>query len=577
MRTTTRAALAMALLLALTSPLAGQRTTRPTLSDANIDDIATLLKLEDTRQFDEAVLTRLVASRHPEVKRRAIMTVGRIVSDKGRALLATLHNETDPELLATVAFATGQLKDPAAVAWLGDLLNDPKTPPVAAKEAAQALGKMPAMNVPAPDARAALSKYLLAAAPSPTSAPVIGEALLSMGRFLTPGDIAPIVRWATASDVEIRWRAAWALFRPKDPAAIPQLLTMSANASAEVRFWAVRGLAPALVDQSSVKRAETSARLRQAMNDPDRRVRTEAIRALTAYDDDASFEVVMNALTASDTWLSVSAAEALGRFQPRAAVVVPALVAASAEGKPLSVRLSALTPLVTLAPEAGRALATSLSKSASATAQAAATQALRQLDAAAARAAAEAAGTAPAAPAGRGGGNAPGGARGAGPARPALVARADAEYRALVTTWIVPDYNGEPHPHVLLTTARGDVDVELYPGDSPFGVEYLMKVVESGDIVNTEFGRVVPNFVAQQRAIRNEGTLRDEVNRHGLLRGTLSWASSGLDTGRPGYTLSSTPQPHNEGNFTALGRVSKGIEVVDRLELGDKITGARRR
>ena len=65
------------------------------------------------------------------------------------------------------------------------------------------------------------------------------------------------------------------------------------------------------------------------------------------------------------------------------------------------------------------------------------------------------------------------------------------------------------------------------------------------------------------------------MNRRGLLRGTLSWASAGLDTGRPGYTLGNTPQPHNEGDFTALGRVLRGMDAVDRLELGDKITGAR--
>jgi peptidylprolyl isomerase len=65
------------------------------------------------------------------------------------------------------------------------------------------------------------------------------------------------------------------------------------------------------------------------------------------------------------------------------------------------------------------------------------------------------------------------------------------------------------------------------------------------------------------------------VSRLGLLRGTLSWASAGLDTGNPGYTFGSTPQPHNEGNFTALGRVVGGMDVVDRLEQGDRITGAR--
>ena len=86
---------------------------------------------------------------------------------------------------------------------------------------------------------------------------------------------------------------------------------------------------------------------------------------------------------------------------------------------------------------------------------------------------------------------------------------------------------------------------------------------------------MVPNFVAQQRPIRDAVTLRDEVNRYGLTRGNLSWASAGLDTGRPGYTLGVTPQPHNEGDFTALGRVIRGMDAVDRLELGDAVTAAR--
>ena len=94
-------------------------------------------------------------------------------------------------------------------------------------------------------------------------------------------------------------------------------------------------------------------------------------------------------------------------------------------------------------------------------------------------------------------------------------------------------------------------------------------------MAGTAFGRVVPNFVDQQNAIRQTGRLRDEVNRRGLLANNLSWASAGLDTGRPGYTLGTTPQPHNEGNFTALGRIVSGLDVVDRLELADRITSAR--
>ena len=106
-------------------------------------------------------------------------------------------------------------------------------------------------------------------------------------------------------------------------------------------------------------------------------------------------------------------------------------------------------------------------------------------------------------------------------------------------------------------------------------MEQFVALVESGAIVGTEFGRVVPNFVAQQRPIRDAVTLRDEVNRRGLTRANLSWASAGLDTGRPGYTFGVTPQPHNEGDFTALGRVIRGMEVVDRFERGDAILSAR--
>ena len=46
-------------------------------------------------------------------------------------------------------------------------------------------------------------------------------------------------------------------------------------------------------------------------------------------------------------------------------------------------------------------------------------------------------------------------------------------------------------------TNRGPIEIELYAGDAPLGLDYLVKVVESGEIVGTEFGRVVPNFCVQ--------------------------------------------------------------------------------
>ena len=317
----------------------------------------------------------------------------------------------------------------------------------------------------------------------------------------------------------------------------------------------MRGLAAASVDEAHADRTVVSARLRDAVKDADRRVRTEALRALAGYDDDLSFAVLLAALDSPDTWLAVSAAEAMARFETRKDVVVPKLLAATAPARPLALRITALTPLAALAPDEARGAAATLATDSSAVAQGAASQIIARLEGR-----------------GRGRGGAPSGPR---PPRPAPQPRAEAEYREIVEKWIVPDYMGAAKPRVVFDTPRGSIEIELYAGDAPLATDYLLHVVETGQIVGTEFGRVVPNFVAQQRPIENASLLRDEVNRRGLTRGNLSWASAGLDTGRPGYTLGNTPQPHNEGDFTSLGRVVRGMDVVDRLELGDRITAAR--
>jgi HEAT repeat protein/cyclophilin family peptidyl-prolyl cis-trans isomerase len=559
---------------AAVTPCALAQAKRQPLSPADIDLIARLVMLEDQRRFDEPILTQCLKSAHPELRRRAVVALARIANPAGRPLLVAARADSVPDIVATVAFASGQVKDEGAVGWLAGLLDSAKTPPAAAFEAARALGK-----IRTPEARAALAKYLAAAPASPAAAPVVGEALLAIGRFTTREDIAPIVRWESARDEQVRWRAAWALFRPRDPGAVPHLLKLADDPSAEVRFWAVRGLAPAQVTAAGLDPAMVSARLRKAVADPDRRVRTEALRALVQYDDDGAFNAALEALDSPDTWLSVSAAEGLARFKSRADAATPRLLAAAGRTRPTSLRIAALSALTTLAPAAAVDAAAALASDSSVVARTSAVQALQRIgDAGRARLDALAADPATKDLVGRGEGRRAAAApRAEGNARtPAPIpSRPDSDYRQLVERWVVPDYDGAPKPRAVLSTPRGEVEIELYPGDAPLGLEYFVKVVSSGEIVGTEFGRVVPNFVAQQRTIPDAPTLRDEVSRRGLLRGTLSWASSGLDTGRPGYTLGSTPQPHNEGDFTALGRVVRGMDVVDHLELGDKITGAK--
>jgi HEAT repeat protein/cyclophilin family peptidyl-prolyl cis-trans isomerase len=527
---------------ALSATACAAPAVRASLSETDVADLAHILKLEDTRTFDEVALLKLLQSKHPEVKRRAVVAVGRIVNPRGGALLEPLRNDASVEIVATVAFAAGQLRDPAAVGWLGQALAATTAPEPIAFEAARALGKIRTR-----EAWAALASYLNNAADA-APASVVGEALLSIGRFTTREDITPIARWTAAPDAQVRWRATWALFRPRNPAAVPHLMTLAQDMSPEVRFWAIRGLAvppppPASADPAEfandpvVDRAATAERLRAAVMDSDRRVRTEAVRALATYDDDESLAVVLAAVDDSDTWISISAAEALGRFRDKADRVEPKLTAATAESRPEALRTVARQQLVRLNPPAAPAVGSG----------------------------------------GRAGGagRQGGGGRQGGPSTEATPARTDADYRAIVERWIVPAYNGDSSPRAVWMTPKGEIEIELHPGESPLGMEEFVRLTESGDIVGTVFSRVVPNFVAQQATIRGANRLRDEVSRLGLTRGNLSWASAGLDTGRPGYTLGNTPQPHNEGDFTALGRVVRGMDVVDRLELGDAVTAAR--
>jgi HEAT repeat protein/cyclophilin family peptidyl-prolyl cis-trans isomerase len=530
-----RVTLVLTALFALGCAHLPSQQARPPLGAEEVTAIAELLKLEDSRRFDGPTLTRLVTSSHPEVRRRTAVTIGRVVNDAGLALLEPLKTDTDPEIVATAAFAMGQLKNPAAVAWLTTSMNQWKGNSAVAFESARALGK-----IRSPEARAALEAFLSIAPEHPMVQPVVGEALLSMGRFTEPGDLAPILKWTKASDVELRWRATWALFRPRNPAAVPHLLTLSKDGSPEVRFWAVRGLATASVDQlksPAVTRDIAAASLREAVKDADRRVRTEALRVLMTYDDDASVTAVLAELDNPDTWMSVSAAETLGRHTTRVDQVRPRLEAAMAESKPAALRTVAkqqLTRLMAPPPE-----------------------------------------PAPAGGRAAGAGRAGGAGRGGAPAAPALPDRPLDDYRRLVEQWIVPAYNRAPNPRAVWMTSKGEIEIELFAADAPLGMEELVRLTESGAIVGPAFTRLVPNFVAQQATIPGANRLRDEVNRHGLLRANLAWASAGLDTGRPGYTLGNTPQPHNEGDFTSLGRVIRGMDVVDRLELGDAITAAR--
>ena len=52
-------------------------------------------------------------------------------------------------------------------------------------------------------------------------------------------------------------------------------------------------------------------------------------------------------------------------------------------------------------------------------------------------------------------------------------------------------------------------------------------------------------------------------------------AKAGKDTGGCQVFISLVPTPHLDGRYTVFGRVARGLDVVDKLEPGDRIRSAR--
>ncbi|CAN5879840.1 hypothetical protein BH23GEM5_BH23GEM5_10050 [soil metagenome] len=656
------------------APGAAARAPQPTpLAATEADALAALLRLEDRREWDYATLTGLAAAPRPVVRRHAVLAAGRIRHPSGRGLLLPLLADPDSSVAATAAFALGLLADTTTLTALSSRLDLSAIPETVVAEAAAATGKLGTEG-----ARQALANLLRTAPLTSPARLAIGEALLAIPR--TPrGDLAPILRWVETSDPELRWRAAYALARRPDPAATPTLLRLAADPDARVRSFAVRGLTAPLADSSGIGAAQAAAVLRRAAADRDRAVRVHALRSMGTHPDPESIALLAQQTGSTDAWMSITAAESLGRLGPHAAAAAPALERATTQERPIALRSAALLALASVLPARASALAVDFAGEPGWRARVAAARAhgalrssqsellplVRDRDARVAAAALEsavaAAGDPPttvrplligglaspdvmvraAALAGfaklaepstlpllldaygrsqadtlndaglaavdaigavqrRGGSGTVAffarfptspdplvrgrvarelggeGGTGWGAPQPIETDRSKADYRALVERGVVPG-SARHLPRARIVTDSGTVEIELFASEAPLTVENFLRLARSGYFANQEWPRVVANFVVQGGDPRGDTSggpgyaIRDEINRHRYLRGTLGMALSGPDTGGSQWFITHSPQPHLDGGYTVFGRVVSGMDVVDRVAVGDRI------
>ncbi len=144
----------------------------------------------------------------------------------------------------------------------------------------------------------------------------------------------------------------------------------------------------------------------------------------------------------------------------------------------------------------------------------------------------------------------------------------------------LPSRRFESNPVVVLETSKGTMEIECFPGDAPVHVANFVKLVENGFYDQRIWHRVVPNFVIQGGDPEGNGwggpgyTIPDEINRRRYLTGTVGMPKGGKDTGGCQLFITHIPTPHLDGNYTVFGRVVSGLEVIDRIEVGDRIVRA---
>ncbi len=134
----------------------------------------------------------------------------------------------------------------------------------------------------------------------------------------------------------------------------------------------------------------------------------------------------------------------------------------------------------------------------------------------------------------------------------------------------------------IVHTSKGDIVCELNPQKAPLSVTNFIQLAQAGFYNNLTFHRVVPNFVVQGGDPQGTGsggpgyTLPAEI---GLphAQGALAWArlpdsvnpqkrSSGSQ-----FYITLEKVPYLDGEYSVFGRTLSGMDIVRKIQQGDRI------
>ena len=138
----------------------------------------------------------------------------------------------------------------------------------------------------------------------------------------------------------------------------------------------------------------------------------------------------------------------------------------------------------------------------------------------------------------------------------------------------------------LFETDAGNINIELFSSDAPNTVNNFTKLISEGFYDGLAFHRVIPGFMAQgvcpntragSSGIPGTGgpgyKINCEINSNKHLKGSLSMAHAGKNTGGSQFFIVYEAQPHLDGVHTVFGKTDD-MDIVLKLTNGSKIIKA---
>ncbi len=138
----------------------------------------------------------------------------------------------------------------------------------------------------------------------------------------------------------------------------------------------------------------------------------------------------------------------------------------------------------------------------------------------------------------------------------------------------------DPKNTVVLETTKGRIVIALRNDIAPQHAERIKMLVREGYYNNVPFHRVIPGFMAQTGdGTRGDGTgnskhpnLKAEFSKVSFTRGIVGMArATSPDSGNSQFFITYAEAPHLNNQYTVIGQVVSGMDVVDKLKPGEPV------